>query len=77
VHNKELHDLYNSPHIVRVIKCKEDNISEVFGIYWENKNEYRVSVGRPERKNQLQDPGIDDRIIFNLFMKKCDGSDLH
>ena len=64
-------------HIVRVIKCKEDIISEALGMYGEKKNAYRVSVGRPERKNQLQDPGTDDRLILNLIIKKYDGSDLY
>jgi len=53
VYNKEIHDLHNLPHIVMVIKCKEDNIREAFGMYGKKKNAYRVSVGRPERKNQL------------------------
>jgi hypothetical protein len=53
LHNDELHSLYASPTIVRVIKSR--------GIRWvghvarmgEGRSVYRVLVGRPERRRQL------------------------
>ena len=31
---------------------------------------YRVLVGRSNRKNQLEDPGTDGRIIYKWIFKK-------
>jgi hypothetical protein len=36
-------------------------------MYGEKKNEYRVSVGRPERKIHLEDPGIYERKNIKLY----------
>jgi hypothetical protein len=30
---------------------------------------YRVLVGRPEGRNQLEDPGVDGRIILKWIFK--------
>jgi hypothetical protein len=69
--------LYYSPYIIRVIKYKKDNISAEFGTYGEKSNAHRVSVGRPERNNHLEDPGIDKRIILNRIIKRYDGCGLY
>jgi hypothetical protein len=53
LHNKELHDLYSSPSVSRIIKSR--------GIRWaghvarmgEKRNAYRLLVGKPERKRPL------------------------
>jgi hypothetical protein len=31
---------------------------------------YRILVGRPERRNHLEDPGIDGMLILKWFFKK-------
>jgi len=33
---------------------------------------YRVLVGKPDRKNHFEDPGIDKRIILRWIFKKWD-----
>jgi hypothetical protein len=38
----------------------------------ERKDEYRVLVGKPRGKNQLEDPGIDGRIILRWIFRKWD-----
>jgi hypothetical protein len=35
------------------------------GVYW-------VLVGKPERKNHCEDPGIDGRIILRWMFRKWD-----
>jgi hypothetical protein len=53
VHNEELHNLYSSPSIIRMIKSR--------GVRWaghvarngETRNAYRILVGKPEGKRPL------------------------
>jgi hypothetical protein len=56
LHNDELHSLYSSPNIVRVIKSRRmkwvDNVAHM----GEGRGVYRVLVGRPEAKRPLGRP---------------------
>jgi hypothetical protein len=56
LHNDELHSLYSSPNIVMVIKTKEDEVGETYGTYGDERDVYRVLVGRPEGKKPLGRP---------------------
>jgi hypothetical protein len=55
LHNKELHGLYTSPSIIRIIKSRRMR-------YWpcntngEKKNAYRLMLGKPEGKRPLERP---------------------
>jgi hypothetical protein len=49
LHNDELHSLYSSPNIVRVIKSRRMRWVENVA-YMEGKGVHRVLVGRPEGK---------------------------
>jgi hypothetical protein len=74
LHNEELHDLYCSPTIVRVIKSR---------IRWawyvarmgEGRGMYRVLVGKPEGKRPLGRPRFrwDDNIKADLEEVGCGG----
>jgi hypothetical protein len=56
LHNDELHSLYSSPNIVRVIKSKRTRWEGHVARMREGRGIYRVLVGRPECKRPLGRP---------------------
>jgi hypothetical protein len=54
LHNDELHNLYSSPNIVRVIKSRRMNWAGHVACMEEERCVYRVLVGRPEGKRPLE-----------------------
>jgi hypothetical protein len=68
LHNDEIHSLYASPNIIRMIKSR--------GIIWarhiarieQMRNEYNILVGKPYEKIQLGRPRrrLEDTIRMNL-----------
>jgi hypothetical protein len=56
LHNDELHSLYSSPNIVRVIKSRKMRWAEHVARMGEGRGVYRVLVGRPEGKRPLGRP---------------------
>jgi hypothetical protein len=53
LHNDELHDLYSSPDIVRVIKSRRMRWAGHVARMGEGRGVYRVLVGKPEGKRSL------------------------
>jgi hypothetical protein len=53
LHNKELHDLYSSPSIIRIIKSWRMRWAGHVARMWEKRNAYRLLVGKPEGKRPL------------------------
>jgi hypothetical protein len=66
LHNEELHNLYCSPSIIRIIKSRrvrwEGNIPHM----GEKRNAYRILAGKPEGKRPLRRPR--DRWEDNITM---------
>jgi hypothetical protein len=56
LHNKELHDLYFSPSIIKIIKSLRRRWVGHVARMGENRNAYRLLVGKPERKRPLGRP---------------------
>jgi hypothetical protein len=56
LHNDELHSLFSSPNIVRVIKCRRMRWAGHVSRMGEGRGVYRVLVGRPEGKRPLGRP---------------------
>jgi hypothetical protein len=56
LHNKELHDLYSSPSIIRIIKSKRMRWAVHVARMGEKRNSYRLLVGKPEGKRPLGRP---------------------
>jgi hypothetical protein len=68
LHNDELHDLYSSPNIVRVIKSRRMMWAGHVARMGEGRGVYRVLVGRPEGRGSLGRPRCrwDDNIKLDL-----------
>jgi hypothetical protein len=64
LHNEELSDLLSSPDIVRMIKLRSIRWAGHVACMEERSGAYRVMVGKPDRKNHLEDTGLDGRIIL-------------
>jgi hypothetical protein len=56
LHNEELHDLYSSPSIIRIIKSRKMRWTGHVARMGENRNVYRLLVGKPEGKRPLERP---------------------
>jgi hypothetical protein len=56
VHNEELHNLYCSPSIIRMIKSRRMRWEEHVARLGEKRNAYRILVGKPEGKRPLGRP---------------------
>jgi hypothetical protein len=52
LHNEELHDLYSSPSVIRIVKVRRmrwaDHVARM-----EKRNVYRLLVGKPEGRRPL------------------------
>jgi hypothetical protein len=76
LHNDELHSLYSSPNIVRVIKSRRMRWAGRVARKREGRVVYRVLVGRPENKRPLERPRRrwEDNIKMDLREIGIDGA---
>jgi hypothetical protein len=56
LHNDELHNLYSSPSIIRIIKPRRMRWAGHVARMGEKRNVYRLLVGKPEGKRPLGRP---------------------
>jgi hypothetical protein len=56
LHNEELHNLYCSPSIIRIIKSRRMRWAGHIARTGEKRNPYRILVGKPEGKKPLGSP---------------------
>jgi hypothetical protein len=66
LHNEELHNLYTSPSIFRIIKSRRMRWAGHVARMGEKRNVYRLLVGKPEGKKPLERPRR--RWIDNIKM---------
>jgi hypothetical protein len=76
LHNDELHSLYFSPNIVRVIKSRKMRWAGHVVRMGEGRGVYRVLVGRPKGKRSLGRPRCrsEDNIKMDLREIRIDGA---
>jgi hypothetical protein len=76
LHNDELHSLYSSPNIVRVIKSRRMMWAGHVARMGKRKGVYRVVVGRPEGKRPLGRPRRrwGDNIKMDIREIRIDGA---
>jgi hypothetical protein len=55
-HNEELHNLYSSPNIIRMIKSRRMIWVGYVARMGERRNAYRILVGKPEGRRPLRRP---------------------
>jgi hypothetical protein len=74
LHNDELHSLYSSPNIVRVIKSRRMRWTGHVARMGKGRGAYRVLVGRPEGKRSLGRPRRmwEDNIKMDLRKSFCE-----
>jgi hypothetical protein len=56
LHNEELHNLYSSPNIIRMIKSRRMRWAEHVERMGETRNAFRILVGKPKGKRPLGRP---------------------
>jgi hypothetical protein len=70
LHNEELHDLYFSSHIIRMMKSKRVRWAGHIARMIEKRNTYRVLVGKPEGKRPLGRLRHRWDVILKLILEK-------
>jgi hypothetical protein len=56
LHNEELHNLYSSPSIIRMVKSSRMKWTGHVAQMGEKRNAYGILVGKPEEKRSLGKP---------------------
>jgi hypothetical protein len=74
LHNEELHNLYPSPSIIRIIKSRRMRWAVHVARMGEKKNVYRLLVGKPEGKRPLG--RLRRRWTGLVWLRICTGGEL-
>jgi hypothetical protein len=69
LHNVEVHDMYCSPTVVRVIKSRRMRGAAHVERMGDRRGVYRILVGKSEGKRPLEDPVVDGRIILRCIFR--------
>jgi hypothetical protein len=56
LHEEELHNLYSSPSIIRMIKSRRMRLAGHLARMGDRRNAYRILVGKPEGRKSLGRP---------------------
>jgi hypothetical protein len=70
LHNEELHNLYSSPSIIRMIKSRRMRWAGHAARMGAKRNANRILVGNPDGNRPLEDQSIGGWIILKLILQK-------
>jgi hypothetical protein len=70
LHNEELHKLYASSSIIRVINSRRMRWVGHVAHMEKMRNSYNISFGKSEGKRPLEDLGVGGKIILELILEK-------
>jgi hypothetical protein len=69
-YNEDLHNLYSSPNIIRMIKSKGMRWARYIACVGEKSNSYRILVGKPEGNRPLGRQDIGGWIIVKWIFNR-------
>jgi hypothetical protein len=61
-HNEELHNLYSSPDIIRLVKSRRMRWAGHVERRGEDRKVYKVLVGSPKERDHLEDQGVGGKM---------------
>jgi hypothetical protein len=70
LHNEELHNLYSSPSIIRMIKSRRMRWAGHVARMGEKRTAYRILVGNPEGKRPLGRQDVGGWTILKLILER-------
>jgi hypothetical protein len=70
LHHEELHNLYSSPSIIRVIKTRRMRWAGHVVRMGEKRNAYRILVGKPEGKSHWEDQDVGGWTILKWILDR-------
>jgi hypothetical protein len=73
LHSEELHELYSSPSIIRIIKSRSMRWAGYVARIGQKRNAYMLLVGKPERKRPLGRQRHRWWIILGWILGRWDG----
>jgi hypothetical protein len=70
LHNEELHNLYASPDIIRVIKSRRMRGAGHVARTVQMRNEFNTRSDNLKERERMEDLGIGGKIILKWFLRK-------
>jgi hypothetical protein len=70
LHNEDLHNLYASPNIIRLIKSRSMRWVGHVAHMGEMRNAYKIWLENLKGRDHLEDLGVDGRIILEWILGK-------
>jgi hypothetical protein len=70
LHIEELHNLYPSPSIIRVIKSRRMRLAGLVARMGEKRDAYRTLVGKPEGKSHWENQDVDGWTISKRILER-------
>jgi hypothetical protein len=70
LHNEELHNFYSSPNIIRMVKSRSMRWAGRIARMGEKRNVYRILVGKPAGKRQLEGQNVGGWTILKWILER-------